>query len=451
MFLLVGCAEGSGLRPDEAPPQGERTEESAIEITGEDEEARFSSSSPVKILPSYGYTYGQSSGNRVTDGSGRLPDSSPIDMGLGSEPLWVVGIPLGDDTAWVVALEDGQVEAFRLSGNTGSVRTWLVSPNRLPAGQPPAVAVEGEKLRLLTSSGEGASALTHPVPLSSNKRGNLLVLAEDGALFAELSDGVVPVGNPQVRALPDARAVRGPGGRIAVLSDPTDRYAHSVLGDDLEAGSITVLEPGEEGAEAAGRIFAESGGVFELVSPLWFEGPNGEELLAITESVTGRGSRVAVYAPGGGLVTSGPFIGEAQKWRHLLAAGPFGPGGEVEIAAIRTPHVGGVVEFYGVDTSAGELKVAATRPGYNSHRIYNRNLDTARAGDFDGDGRWELLVPNQSYTELGAIRHEEGGAEVAWTLPVGGTLATNLAATTASDGRTSLAVGRAGGVLRIWP
>ncbi len=276
-------------------------------------------------------------------------------------------------------------------------------------------------------------------------------MAEDGALFAELSDGVVHVGNPQVRALPDARAVRGPGGRIAVLSDPTDRYAHGVLGDDLEAGSITVLEPGEEGVETAGHIFAESGGVFELVSPLWFEGPNGEELLAVTESVTGRGSRVAVYDPGGGLVTSGPFIGEAQKWRHLLAAGPFGPGGEVEIAAIRTPHVGGVVEFYGVDTSASELKVAATRPGYSSHRIYNRNLDAARAGDFDGDGRWELLVPDQSYTGLGAIRHEEGGAEVAWMLPIGGTLATNLAATTAADGRASLAVGRAGGVLRIWP
>ena len=400
---------------------------------------------------SYGYTYGQASGNRTTEGTSSLPDSSPIDVELSGEPAWVVGVSIEEAIAWVVALEDGRVEAFRID-EEGSARPLPISPGRLAAGQPPAVAVKGKGLRLLTSSGEGASTLTHPMLLFPEERKGLLVVAEDGNLFAENGGGFVPIGSPQARALPDAHAVRSPSGRIAILSDPTDRYAHAVLGDDLEAGSISVLEPSGESAEIVSRILPESGGVFELISPLWFEGPSGEEeLLAVTESTPDEGSRIAVYDPGGVLVAAGPFMGQGQRWRHLLAAGPFGPNGEVEIAAIRTPHIGGVVEFYAIDEDDSELKIAATQPGYSSHEIYSRNLDTARAGDLDGDGAFELLVPSQDSTELGAIRHGEGGAEVAWTLPVDGVLTTNLATAAAPDGQVAVAAGREGGFLRIWP
>ncbi len=369
---------------------------------------------------------------------------------MDGEPAWVVGVPIEETIAWVVALEDGRVEAFRLD-EEGSVQPLPVSPGRLAAGQPPAVAVEGKGLRLLTSSGEGASTLTHPVPLSPDRGEGLLVVAEDGNLFVENGGGFALVGSAQARALPDARAVRSPNGRIAILSDPAGRYAHDVIGDDLEAESIAILKPSEESVEIVGRILPVSGGVFELVSPLWFEGTSSkEELLAVTESTPDEGSRIALYDPGRGLVAAGPFMGQGQRWRHLLATGPFGPNREVEIAAIRTPHTGGVVEFYAIDEDTGELEIVATQPGYSSYEIYSRNLDTARAGDLNGDGVFELLVPSQDRTELSAIRHGEGGAEVAWTLPVGGVLTTNLATAAAPNGRVALAAGREG-VLRVWP
>jgi hypothetical protein len=113
--------------------------------------------------------------------------------------------------------------------------------------------------------------------------------------------------------------------------------------------------------------------------------------------------------------------------------------------------MGGTIEFYKPDLDNGSLNIVATQTGYTSHRIYTRNMDTARAGDLDGDGRWELLVPNDAYTELGAIRHEENGATVAWNLPADGTIVTNLASTTNSEGRAQVAAGRQDGVLRIWP
>ena len=74
----------------------------------------------------------------------------------------------------------------------------------------------------------------------------------------------------------------------------------------------------------------------------------------------------------------------------------------------------------------------------------------AAAGDFDGDGRMELLLPEQSRTELGAIRGTQSGAEVAWTVPPDGRVVTNLAAVTLSNGMLAVGVGRDDSVLRLW-
>lgn len=425
------------MRGKDAPPAGHS-------------EASVSSPPDMARNTAYGYTYGRSSGNRSISGSADLPSSEPVDVELGGVPEWVVGAPVEDDTVWIVALGDGRIDAFRLDGATGRVEPWPVSPDLLPAGSPPAVVVEEDDLRLLDASGRGASDSTHPVPITASEGEGSLVVARDGRLFVRREGRFASIGDPQVRALPDARPVRSSDGRIAVLSGPTRRYVHGVVGDDLEAGSITVLESSKTGVSVAGRIAPESGGVFELVSPLWFEEPGGEQLLAVTESAEGVGSRISVYRPDGNLVAAGPFYGEPQRWRHLLAAGPFGPNGELEIAATRTPHIGGIVEFYAIDAPSGELEITATQPGYATHRIYTRNLDTVRAGDLDGDGRWELLVPDQTYTELGAIRHERDGARVAWTLPAGGVMTTNLVSAEDSRGRALVAVGREDGTLRIW-
>ena len=74
----------------------------------------------------------------------------------------------------------------------------------------------------------------------------------------------------------------------------------------------------------------------------------------------------------------------------------------------------------------------------------------AAAGDFDGDGRVELLVPNQRLSELGGIRRTADGAEVAWTVSVGGRISTNLVGVALHDGSMVVGVGRDDGVLRLW-
>ena len=78
-------------------------------------------------------------------------------------------------------------------------------------------------------------------------------------------------------------------------------------------------------------------------------------------------------------------------------------------------------------------------------------MDMAVAGDWDSDGRVELLIPTQNRDELSGIRRIAGRAGVVWSLPVGGRISTNIGVVTDPDGGLSVAVGREDRVLRIWP
>jgi hypothetical protein len=445
-LLLIAACSG------DSEEVGEKTERT----TADEQGAPAWTNDPLRTTPSpgirepgvlYGYTYGRPSGNRTVEGRGRLPESRPVDARLGGEPIWVVGVQMeGDDIAWVVALGTGRLEAFRLDGESGEIEPWLAAPDESTAGTPPLIVAQGERLYLISPT-TGSSTLTHPVPLVERPGARLLTIAEDGRLSVEPGEDPLPV-----LALPDARATRSANGTLAILSDPTGSYDHGVLGDDLEAENITLLKTGES-PEILGEISPESGGVFELLTPVWFEtgGPESEELRAVTESRADAGSRISAYRPDGSLAAAGPFVGEPMRWRHLLAAGPFGPNGEVELAVTRTPHTDPVTEFYRPNLQRGELTLAASGRGYLSHTLYSRNLDAVRAGDLDGDGRWELLLPGPGYDELIAIRHARTGVETAWTLPIGGNLSTNIASATGVSGKTSVAVGRTDGVLRVWP
>ena len=144
----------------------------------------------------------------------------------------------------------------------------------------------------------------------------------------------------------------------------------------------------------------------------------------------------------------GAPIGRGYRWQHQLAVGPFGPEGEIEVVTVLTPHIGGVVEFYRLIED--RLEVVARVPGFSSHMIRSRNLDMALAADVDADGRIEVLVPNQQFDTLGAIRRTTDDAEVIWRIPVGGRLSTNMAAVPTADNAFILGVGHSANMIRLW-
>jgi hypothetical protein len=119
------------------------------------------------------------------------------------------------------------------------------------------------------------------------------------------------------------------------------------------------------------------------------------------------------------------------------------------LVAVRTPHIGGVAEFY--RHRDGELRLEAAWGGITSHVIGSRNLDLALVADADGDGVPELVAPTPERTALRGIAFDgQDSASTAWEVPLPGRLISNLAAVD-DAGLLWLVAGIEGGVVRIWP
>lgn len=388
--------------------------------------------------PFYAYTHHRSDGNRLVTGRGSLPTAVPVDIPLAGPPEWLVAAPFDGGIMWVVVLMDGQVQGFQVVGDDVTEQTIL--PRQLPPGMPPVLRVLNGQAELLVPPDSAASSLTTPAVLEPS--GDLAYLREGGDLVS--GDAGLSL---SIDALPDARLLTGDNNRLLILTGPTTVYPHGVLGDGTEAGGFTLVR-------ASPKLTIEStmeltGEVIEGLAAIWADlDGDGTREIVVTASNADRGARLLVFDEGGNQIAAGPAAGRGFRWRHQLAAAPFGPGGEMEIVDVLTPHIGGVVEFFRLE--GDELRVVATVTGFRSHRIGSRNLDMALAGDFDGDGSVELAVPTQNLSQLGFIRRTQSGAEVAWTMPIGGTAATNIAAATGEDGRMALGIGREDNVLRVW-
>ena len=133
---------------------------------------------------------------------------------------------------------------------------------------------------------------------------------------------------------------------------------------------------------------------------------------------------------------------------HLIGAGPLAPDGEPEIIAVRTPHIGGIVQAWRV--VGDRLELAATTEGYSSHQLGSANLDMALLADVDGDGRLDVVVPTQDHRALGLLIRTTDGFEELDRLTLVGELATNVAATHTATGDLVLAAGTADGRLHFF-
>jgi hypothetical protein len=384
--------------------------------------------SPAAFDFAIGLTYHRADGNRLASGLGAVPVADPLDIPLDGRPIWVVAAPLGQDSVWVAVLDDGRVQSFQLSGRDAIPIT--LSPEVLPLGMPPVLFVDGDLVQLLSNPSAEASTLTHPVRLTQ---------PSDRIVFLEtLGDLVIwdgrEISRLPVTGLPDARILADEKERLLFLAGPSTRYQHGVLGDAVEATTITSVEISPT-VGVARRIEVEEPDVIEGIAPIWADlTGDGRREIIVTLSNETLGARIAVYDEAGRL--------------HQLAVAPFGPGGELELAAVLTPHIGGHAEFFRL--SGDRLELVASAAGFSSHVLGSRNLDIGLAGDFDGDGQVELVVPDQTLQTLNGVRRISQGADIAWTVPVGGRITTNLAAVTMAGGRLVMGSGHDDRTLRIW-
>lgn len=389
----------------------------------------------------FGFTHHGSDGNRYVPGKGNVPGASLMEVDIGATPAWVVGVPVESGALWVVVDEQGEAYAYKLT--EFEWKQVPLTPDMLPPSAPPLLHLMDDA-PILVAPEANASQVTHPLCLP--ERMSKVYVAENLDLVELGVDGTEV--RLEANLLPDARMLDNGQGQLLALGDPTNWYAHGVLGDELEAQTLKLFDTNDEMAQAQ-EIPIPEGWVAEGIAPIWADMTgDGVDDIIVTQSNDEVGSRVALYDPAKSKWKSGPAIGTGYRWRHPLAVAPLGPDGEIELVVVRTPHIGGIVEFYGA--FGDQLELTAQIAGYSSHVMGSRNLDMGIAGDFDGDGQVEIVVPTQAMDELAGI--ERPGfwkAEEAWRVPLDGTLTTNLAAAS-YQGKLVLAAGTSSGRLRIW-
>ncbi len=444
LIIFSGCSPnpqtGAQLQQQAETPI-RKTETKLSTLPSSSNDTPLTSENPADIF--IGYTYQQPDGNRIIPGKGSIKDHTPLEFKLPGKPIWITGVPYQNNVLWAVVLEDGSTVSY-LASDQGVTET-TIQPNQLPPGIPPLLISSKDEYSLVTVPFEDQSPLTHPTYLPHTDL--RIYITNTGDLkFVDSEDYLTAILN--VNALPDGRILIDEDERLLVLSDPTDKYNHGILGDQFEAESLTLIETKPE-IRISSVITLPENEVIEGISPIWvdLDGDHEREIV-VTVSDLELGAGILVFSEAGERLAEGPKMGRPFRWRHQIGYLNLGPSGENELVVVRTPHIGGVVEYY--QYSDGDLYIVAEHPGITSHILGSRNLDMAALGDFDGEGNNEILLPNPDLTELFAVRRTPSGAEEAWRATIGGVMSTNISGVILPNDRIAIAVGREDNVLSLW-
>jgi hypothetical protein len=377
-------------------------------------------------------TQNNPSGNHLVGGSIDLPNAAVLDIPLDGKPIWLVGATFNGIVIFVVVMDNGKVQAFELSGE--SYEPFDISPNQLPAGMPPTLSISDSNIELITPPND-ASPFTYPLILDNN----LVYIGTNGDLV--LIDSKSQTRLP-VNALIDTRILMDGNNRLLILTQPTNRYDHGILGDELEASGITLLETEPE-LRVIQNIPIEAPDVIEGISPIWDDiDDDGVRDITVTLSNNQTGARIVSFRENGTLLAESLPIGLVHRWRHQIAIAAFEPNKPPLLVDVRTPHIGGIIEY--LQFNNGKLDIVKEINGFSSHTIGSRNLDSVLAGDFNNDGIIELLAPDQSQANLGVISIDG----VIASIPLDGVLTSNVSAAELG-GNLYVGAGTQGN-LRIW-
>ena len=170
---------------------------------------------------------------------------------------------------------------------------------------------------------------------------------ETGELGAQRDDYTVPgIAN----GVPDQRPAIGTGRiQAAWLEDPTSDYPHAALGDPIEGQTVAVkLDDG-----SISRYRLPGGIVFEDLTPRLFDwnGDGLDEVTVITAQDRVGAALLALTVDGSDLrplAESAP-IGRGYRWLNPLGAADFDGDGQIELAYVETPHIGGTLRILGLD------------------------------------------------------------------------------------------------------
>lgn len=255
---------------------------------------------------------------------------------------------------------------------------------------------------------------------------------EDIDDYAILANGVLQInkGNQttilEINALSDCQIIQDEYERLLILTDPSDQYQHGILGDKIEPTSVTIVQLSDQ-PSLSSRFSVPEGWVIESISPIWSDWDgDGQREIVLTLSNREVGAKLVLFDENGTLLAESAPIGQGNRWRHALDIAAFGENGAKLLADVVTPHIGGIASFYSWDKENKVLKSEATLPGYSTHDIGSRDMGMYTLMTDEQNGQVLLIVPNQSKTELVALRFSSRAIQEEWRLALGGRLSADL-------------------------
>lgn len=188
----------------------------------------------------------------------------------------------------------------------------------------------------------------------------------------------------------------------AHYADPTSRYAHGILGDAIEWGTLELVV--EDWAHKTKvRIKLPKDRVFEDVAPRLADvDGDGQPEVVVVETQVHTGAQLAVYDETG-KIASTPHIGRSNRWLAPIGVADLDGDGLVELAYIDRPHL------------AKTLRIWRYRDGALEHVVDQAGLTNHRIGEVDiggglriCDGTKELITASANWSRVIATRLEDG-------------------------------------------
>lgn len=283
-----------------------------------------------------------------------------------------------------------------------------------------------------------ASDVPLPAPVSAVRPVGdaVFVLADEWLALEFCEEGAIchAPGQPPERdvapdGIPDGTVAEADdtlgGVRRAWYAEPTDRYQHGALGDMVEATALVVQD--ENGRLATVRT--RDNAVFEDLEPRIadFNDDGDDEVLAI-RSTQEAGAAIVVYRLVGGTLaeigTTVP-IGRAHRWLNVAGIADLTGDRQLEIAIVKTPHIGGTLEVVRLDRA--RLRLVDRADGFSNHVFGSTELGMSAIFDVNDDRIDDLVLPSADRTSLRMVSAARGRLRDIAEVPLPGAVATAIA------------------------
>ncbi|CUJ91778.1 hypothetical protein RUE5091_01140 [Ruegeria denitrificans] len=198
----------------------------------------------------------------------------------------------------------------------------------------------------------------------------------------------------------------------ARFTDPTNRYTHGVLGDDVEYGALEITVSNAAQGLTATLLYRRSAltiklpldRVFEDIAPRIVDVDlDGRFEVIVVESSVHTGAQLAIYDARGKKIAATPHIGTRFRWLAPIGAADLDGDGLVEIAYIDRPHLAKTLRIWRFQN--GALTEIATLPGLTNHRI---GEDFITGGIRKCRGNREMIVVNADWSNIVSVSYDDG-------------------------------------------